>query len=117
VIRQAHGVADTVLSEGRELSKNLDQLATSLHRNAERLLQDIHVTHSRLVSTLAEEAPGDASQPTQQITKVTPPAAGEPPERNGKRREAAGPDFEIPDFVPRRTRSSRRRNTRESSEP
>ncbi len=52
IIAEAHGAARDVLHDGTTLSGHLQELSDSLHRNAERLLNDVKLAHARLTADL-----------------------------------------------------------------
>ncbi len=90
IIRDTHDATRGVLAEGKELSSNLNDLSTSLRRNAERLLRDVQLAHARLVAELDQAMPAGP--------------ADEPPRPTRSRRETSGPgtadDLDVPEFLP-----------------
>lgn len=87
-IRGARAAADSVLTDGSQLSEDLRALSTSLHKNAERLLRDVSMAHRTLTADL-DRAVG--------TTQRDPPAG-----RRAPRAARVEDDPEIPEFIPRR---------------
>jgi hypothetical protein len=90
IIRDAHDASRGVLAEGKELSDNLNELSVSLRRNAERLLRDVQLAHSRLVA---------------ELDQAMPPGAADEPAVRPRRDEPSPPlggDLDVPEFLPRR---------------
>jgi len=87
-IRAARTAADSVLTDGSQLSEDLRALSTSLHKNAERLLRDVSMAHRTLTADL-DRAVGTARE--------EPPAGGRAP-----RSARVEDEPEIPEFIPRR---------------
>ena len=52
LLREARSTAGDVKAEGLELVENLRQMGDSLRSNAERLLRDVQMIHSRMVAQL-----------------------------------------------------------------
>ena len=106
IIAEAHAAARDVLHDGTTLSGHLQELSDSLHRNAERLLNDVKLAHARLTADLDQAAPaggidsaprasrGDGSPP------VSPGFASKPAPAIS--RKGGDDDFEIPEFLPGR---------------
>lgn len=106
IIAEAHAAARDVLHDGTTLSGHLQELSDSLHRNAERLLNDVKLAHARLTADLDQAAPaggidavpsasrGSGSEP------VSPGFASRPAPAAGRKR--GDDDFEVPEFVPGR---------------
>jgi cell division septum initiation protein DivIVA len=115
IVGEAHAAARGVLTDGTELSGHLQELSESLHRNAERLLNDMKLAHARLTADLDQAAPAgsidsaptasrtdgaSAASPTPGFTsRPSPRRTVPPPDQGTPRRDD---DFEIPEFLPGR---------------
>jgi cell division septum initiation protein DivIVA len=106
IVAEAQNAARGVLSDGTELSGHLQELSDSLHRNAERLLNDVKLAHARLTADLDQAGPAggvdsavDASRAGE--APATPGFASRPTPspRRGSRPDD---DFEVPEFLPGR---------------
>jgi hypothetical protein len=86
-----------VLHDGTTLSGHLQELSDSLHRNAERLLNDVKLAHARLSADLDQAAPAGAADPAPTASRGTLSASAPTPPRRGP-----NGDFEVPEFVPGR---------------
>jgi hypothetical protein len=99
IIAEAHTAARGVLHDGSTLSGHLQELSDSLHRNAERLLNDVKLAHARLTADLDQAAPAGGTDPAPRASRGTGagsgPASTPPPARGGD-------DFEVPEFLPGR---------------
>jgi hypothetical protein len=127
VIAEAHDAARDVLHDGTTLSSHLQELSDSLHKNAERLLNDVKLAHARLTADLDQAAPAggvdtaprafrgaDANAAGAAAGRADATAARHDPVHSAHReaatgrREPSGPrvdpdeDFGIPEFVPGR---------------
>jgi vacuolar-type H+-ATPase subunit H len=60
LLLDAHAAADGVRAEGLELVANLRQMGDSLRSNAERLLRDVQLIHTRMVATLDQSGGASA---------------------------------------------------------
>ena len=85
VLEEARAAARDVLREGEQLSGHLRELSDALRVNAERLLRDVRAAHNELKARLDAV---DLDRP--------PPAA------SARAPEPAGPDLDVPEFLPRR---------------
>jgi cell division septum initiation protein DivIVA len=90
IVSEAQTAARGVLTDGTELSDNLQELSDSLRRNAERILNDVKLAHARLTAELDQHSPPGTSNPS-----------SSPTARRGAG-EAAGDEFSVPEFIPRR---------------
>jgi hypothetical protein len=97
IIAEAHDAARGVLHDGSMLSGHLQELSDSLHRNAERLLNDVKLAHARLTADLDQAAPAGPADPAPRASRG--PAADAPP---APPRRGPDGDFEVPEFVPGR---------------
>jgi uncharacterized protein (DUF885 family) len=97
IIAEAHDAARGVLHDGSMLSGHLQELSDSLHRNAERLLNDVKLAHARLSADLDQAAPAGPTEPAPRASRGR---AADPPPTPPR----GGPDgdFEVPEFVPGR---------------
>jgi hypothetical protein len=110
VVGEAHDAARGVLHDGTELSGHLQELSDSLHRNAERLLNDVKLAHARLTADLDQATPAgvDTALRASRGTGAPTPAAGasSPGFTSRPSPTARGPrpddDFGVPEFVPGR---------------
>ena len=105
IIAEAHAAARDVLHDGTTLSGNLQELSDSLHRNAERLLNDVKLAHARLTADLDQAAPPggiDRRRGLHAVTvgSVSPGFASKPDPVVSRKR--GDDDFEIPEFLPGR---------------
>jgi hypothetical protein len=106
IIAEAHAAARDVLHDGTTLSGHLQELSDSLHRNAERLLNDVKLAHARLTADLDQAAPAggiDAAPRASRgdgSTSVSPGFASKPAPVVS--RKGGDDDFEIPEFLPGR---------------
>jgi hypothetical protein len=98
VLAEAHGAARAVLHDGTELSGHLQELSDSLHRNAERLLNDVKLAHARLTADLDQATPAGRVDPAPRSSRgdaasarTTPPPRSRPDD-----------DLEVPEFLPGR---------------
>ena len=103
IINEAHAAARGVLNDGTELSGHLQELSDSLHRNAERLLNDVKLAHARLTADLDQAAPPGSVDAAPTASRGGPApgfasAASPPPSR----RRPSDDDFEVPEFLPGR---------------
>jgi vacuolar-type H+-ATPase subunit H len=88
ILRDARSAASDVRTEGLEIVDNLREMGDSLRSNAERLLRDVQMIHSRMLAQLDRVDGG-----------ITP----EPAPRRGRsaRSEAdEGDAFDVPEFIP-----------------
>lgn len=111
IIAEAHDAARDVLHDGTTLSGHLQELSDSLHRNAERLLNDVKLAHARLTADLDQAAPAGSVDLAPSASRG-PGASGEGESRGvspGFTSRATEPvisrrrpddDFEVPEFVP-----------------
>jgi cell division septum initiation protein DivIVA len=97
IIAEAHDAARGVLHDGTTLSGHLQELSDSLHRNAERLLNDVKLAHARLSADLDQAAPAGAVDPAPSASRGTLSTPTPTPPRRGP-----NGDFEVPEFVPGR---------------
>lgn len=95
IVGEAHSAARRVMREGAGLSDQLEQLSTSLHRNAERLLGDVSAAHRALVGQLDAVQPGAAPPPDRLTT-------GEERDARALIELAAADELTVPEFVPPR---------------
>ncbi|HWH93606.1 MAG TPA: hypothetical protein VNT03_07075 [Baekduia sp.] len=114
IIAEAHAAARGVLHDGSELSGHLQELGDSLHRNAERLLNDVKLTHARLTADLDQATPAGSVDSAPRASRgdggAAPGFTSRPPRSAPAPASASdrGPirrgddDFEIPEFVPGR---------------
>jgi hypothetical protein len=106
IIAEAHGAARDVLHDGTTLSGHLQELSDSLHRNAERLLNDVKLAHARLTADLDQAAPGGGIDSAPRASRgdgsasVSPGFASKPAPAIG--RKGGDDGFEIPEFLPGR---------------
>jgi hypothetical protein len=106
IIAEAHGAARDVLHDGTTLSGNLQELSDSLHRNAERLLNDVKLAHARLTADLDQAAPAGGIDSAPRASRgdgsgsVSPGFASKPDPVVS--RKGGDDDFEIPEFLPGR---------------
>jgi hypothetical protein len=104
IIAEAQAAARAVLADGTELSGHLDELGSSLRRNAERLLNDVKLAHARLTAELDQATPAaDEGEPRAPAPGfASRPASERRPPRRGAGRSRGDDDFEIPEFLPGR---------------
>jgi hypothetical protein len=106
IIAEAHAAARDVLHDGTTLSGHLQELSDSLHRNAERLLNDVKLAHARLTADLDQAAPAGGIDSVTSAsrgsgsTSVSPGFASRPSPVIG--RKGGDDDFEVPEFLPGR---------------
>jgi hypothetical protein len=91
IVNEAHDAARGVLTDGTELSGHLQELSDSLHRNAERLLNDVKLAHARLTADLDQATPAGGTDPAPSASRG--PAPSPPRSDDG---------FDVPEFIPRR---------------
>jgi hypothetical protein len=91
IVNEAHDAARGVLTDGTELSGHLQELSDSLHRNAERLLNDVKLAHARLTADLDQATPAGSTDPA--------PSASRGPAPSSSRSDDG---FDVPEFIPRR---------------
>jgi vacuolar-type H+-ATPase subunit H len=96
LLREARSTAGDVRAEGLELVDNLRQMGDSLRSNAERLLRDVQMIHSRMVAQI-DRADGGAGAGGPPSPGRRDPARGrsvvpDPP--------ADGEVIEVPEFIP-----------------
>ncbi|MDX6701692.1 MAG: hypothetical protein QOF26_1918 [Baekduia sp.] len=97
IIAEAHAAARGVLHDGSTLSGHLQELSDSLHRNAERLLNDVKLAHARLTADLDQAAPAGGTDPAPRASRgAGAGAASTPPPARGDA------DFDVPEFLPGR---------------
>jgi hypothetical protein len=98
IIAEARAAARGVLHDGSELSGHLQELSDSLHRNAERLLNDVKLAHARLTADLDQAAPAGPidSPPRASRGGGSGGRAANPP------RSRPDDDLEVPEFLPGR---------------
>jgi vacuolar-type H+-ATPase subunit H len=87
VLRDARTAASDVRTEGLEIVDNLREMGDSLRSNAERLLRDVQMIHSRMLAELDRVDGGIAPEPTPRRRSARPPT-GE------------GDAFDVPEFIP-----------------
>jgi vacuolar-type H+-ATPase subunit H len=96
LLRDARTAASDVRTEGLELAGNLREMGDSMRSNAERLLRDVQMIHSRMVAEI-DRVDGGASR--------LPALGGEPPVRDREGRRASlsdgGEVLDVPEFIPR----------------
>src|SRR4051794_30110560 len=110
IVGEAQAAARGVLTDGTELSGHLQELSDSLHRNAERLLNDVKLAHARLTADLDQAAPAGGPDDAPRASRGPSPAsptpgfasrpATPPPAPRGPSRP--DDDFQIPEFLPGR---------------
>ncbi len=106
IIAEAHAAARDVLHDGTTLSGHLQELSDSLHRNAERLLNDVKLAHARLTADLDQAAPAGGIDSAPRASRgdgspsVFPGFASKPDPVIS--RKGGDDDFEIPEFLPGR---------------
>jgi cell division septum initiation protein DivIVA len=106
IIAEAHAAARDVLHDGTTLSGHLQELSDSLHRNAERLLNDVKLAHARLTADLDQAAPAGGIDSAPRASRgddssaISPGFASRPTPVAGRKR--GDDDFEVPEFVPGR---------------
>ncbi len=106
IIAEAHAAARDVLHDGTTLSGHLQELSDSLHRNAERLLNDVKLAHARLTADLDQAAPAGGLDAVPSASRgsgsgsASPGFASKPAPVAGRKR--GDDDFEVPEFVPGR---------------
>ncbi len=95
MLRDARATAGSVQTEGLEIVSNLRAMGDSLRSNAERLLRDVQLVHSRMVAQIDRTDGG------------LPPAgrsgAGISARRGVSGRAAArdvADDLDVPEFIP-----------------
>jgi vacuolar-type H+-ATPase subunit H len=96
LLREARITAGDVRTEGLELVENLRQMGDSLRSNAERLLRDVQMIHSRMVAQI-DRADGGAG-----ATGV-PGSSRRAPDRGRSVMPgplADGEVIEVPEFIP-----------------
>jgi hypothetical protein len=98
IIAEAHDAARGVLHDGTQLSGHLQELSDSLHRNAERLLNDVKLAHARLTADLDQATPAGAADDAPRASRGTPPA----PAPSSPARPRSDGDFDVPEFLPGR---------------
>jgi uncharacterized membrane protein YqiK len=95
LLRDARSAASDVRTEGLELAGNLREMGDSMRSNAERLLRDVQMIHSRMVAEI-DRADGGASR--------APVRTSEPGLRDRERRRASlsdeGEVLDVPEFIP-----------------
>jgi hypothetical protein len=92
ITSEAHVVANDVLADGTEVSRNLRELSVSLRNNAERLLRDVRLTHGGMTARLDQVGPGGER------------GEGLPVRGHGRgeqRGDGPGDDLDVPEFIPR----------------
>jgi hypothetical protein len=94
ILAEAHDAARGVLHDGSLLSGHLQELSVSLRRNAERLLNDVKLTHARLTADLDQATPAGPADPVPRASRGA--AQPTPPRRGGDE------DLDVPEFVPGR---------------
>jgi cell division septum initiation protein DivIVA len=105
IVGEAQAAARGVLTDGTELSGHLQELSDSLHRNAERLLNDVKLAHARLTADLDQAAPGSvdtAPRASRGEETATPGFTSRPAPRGQTRPSGPDDDFEVPEFLPGR---------------
>jgi cell division septum initiation protein DivIVA len=98
MIAEAQAAARDVLHDGTELSGHLQELSDSLHRNAERLLNDVKLAHARLTADLDQAAPAGPIDSAPRASRGGD-AGGRAPTPPRSRPDD---DFEVPEFLPGR---------------
>jgi vacuolar-type H+-ATPase subunit H len=95
LLRDARSAASDVRTEGLELAGNLREMGDSMRSNAERLLRDVQMIHSRMVAEI-DRTDGGASR--------LPVRSSEPLVRDRERRRASlsdgGEVLDVPEFIP-----------------
>ena len=94
ITSEARVVAQDILGEGGEISRNMRELAVSLHNNAERLLRDVRLTHGGMTARLDQVAP-DASDESADKARSSGKAAA------AASKDEPGDDLDVPEFIPR----------------
>jgi cell division septum initiation protein DivIVA len=121
IVNEAQAAARGVLSDGTELSGHLQELSDSLHRNAERLLNDVKLAHARLTADLDQAAPAGGVDSAPRASRGTGAGTGgaagagsggtspgftsrPEPQPTSPPSHSSRPDddFEIPEFLPGR---------------
>jgi hypothetical protein len=106
MIAEAHDAARDVLHDGTTLSGHLQELSDSLHRNAERLLNDVKLAHARLTADLDQAAPAGGMDAAPRVSRGSGPASASPGFASRPNpvidRGRGDDDFEVPEFLPGR---------------
>jgi vacuolar-type H+-ATPase subunit H len=93
LLRDARSAASDVRTEGLELAGNLREMGDAMRSNAERLLRDVQMIHSRMVAEI-DRADGGAGRVPSAVRESLP----------GERRRTAlsdgGEVLDVPEFIP-----------------
>jgi hypothetical protein len=90
ILSEAYVLADEVLREGTEISRNLRELSASLRNNSERLLRDVRLAHGSMTARLDQVSAADGAQPRKRQSRS---------ERASDRE--LDDDLDVPEFMPR----------------
>jgi hypothetical protein len=96
LMREARATAGDVRAEGLELVENLRQMGDSLRSNAERLLRDVQMIHSRMVAQI-DRADGGVGANELAVQARRAPARGRSPVPEPV---PDGEVIEVPEFIP-----------------
>jgi hypothetical protein len=102
----AHAAADGVRAEGLELVANLRQMGDSLRSNAERLLRDVQLIHTRMVDTLDQtggpwaERSGSSSRDGGRAWKSSSTSLLTAPRTSTRATRGLDQELEVPEFIP-----------------
>jgi vacuolar-type H+-ATPase subunit H len=106
LLLDARAAADGVRAEGLELVGNLRQMGDSLRSNAERLLQDVQLIHTRMVATLDNAdspagTPVGSSRPGDgRPSRSSPTSSLNGPRSSGRAARNVQDEVDVPEFIP-----------------
>src|ERR1017187_8208744 len=106
LLLDAPAAADGVRAEGLELVGNLRQMGDSLRSNAERLLQDVQLIHTRMVATLDNAdspagTPVGSSRPGDgRPSRSSPTSSLNGPRSSGRAARNVQDEVEVAEFIP-----------------
>jgi vacuolar-type H+-ATPase subunit H len=93
LLRDARNAAGDVRTEGIELAGNLREMGDSMRSNAERLLRDVQMIHSRMVAEIDRVDGGVGRDPS-------PVRESLPGERRRPALSDSGEVLDVPEFIP-----------------
>jgi vacuolar-type H+-ATPase subunit H len=93
LLREVRSGASDVRTEGLELVGNLREMGDSLRANAERLLHDVQMIHSRMVAEIDRVDGGAGRAPASSSRRVGARDRGAPP-------LVGGDALDVPEFIP-----------------
>jgi vacuolar-type H+-ATPase subunit H len=106
LVLDAHAAADGVRAEGLELVANLRQMGDSLRSNAERLLRDVQLIHTRMVATLDDAAGasaprrGSSSRDGGRSSRSSSTSSLTAPRSSARASRSVEDELDVPEFIP-----------------